>query len=188
MCSLFMKFVIAASAGFALAGCLVSEEPMLDAANGDATPLDAGDYVMCPLSEDADDGDCERFSVTVDDTGRYRFQNGDDEEDAAYMRFRRVARRGYAVQAEEDDGYMYYYGRAENERFILAMMMCSSLSERTRDRLIERGDLVAADDEYQTCEVKTPAGLKAAALDYHRGRVSADDDEIALALTRALDQ
>ncbi len=187
MRSLLAKTIIASGAALALAGCLVSEEPVLDARTGKATPFDAGAYVMCPLSDEADDSDCERFSVTVDDSGLYRFQNGDDVEDAAHMRFRRIARRGYAVQSEEDDGYMYYYGRDEKDRFTLAMMMCPSLSQRTRDRLMARGDLVAAEDDYQTCEVKTLAGLKGAARDYHHGRAPGDDEDIVLAFTPAPD-
>ena len=45
-----IKFVILTGA-LALAGCLVSEEPVLDAANGRARPLGQGAYVMCPVGE-----------------------------------------------------------------------------------------------------------------------------------------
>ncbi len=184
MRSLSGRLCFMAGVALALAGCLVSEEPILDERTGAATPLAAGAYEMCPLGDGADGSDCEQFAVTVDETGLYRFQNGDDADDFAYMRFRRIARRGFAVQAEEDDGYMYYYGRAEKERFILEMMLCPALSSRTRDRLIERGDLVAAEGEYETCEVKSLAGLKAAALDYHKGRASAGEEDFTLAFTR----
>ena len=185
MRSLLFKHGILAGAAFALAGCLVSEEPILTAKNGKATPLAAGDYNMCPLSDEADADDCENFAVTVDDTGLYRFQHSDDADDAATMRFRRVARGSYAVQADEDDGYMYYFGRGDSDRFMLTMMMCSSLAEKTRDRLIARGDLSTEDDGFQICSVDTPKALKAAALDYHHGRALNGDEDIVLAFTPA---
>ena len=167
---------------FALAGCLVSEEPVLDERTGKARPLGVGAYEMCPVSNDADEDDCEQFTISVDATGLYRFQSDDEEDDASYLRFRRIARDAYAVQTGEDDGYMYYFGRGDADHFELLMMLCASLSEKTRDRLIDNGDLSSDDDDFETCAVNTLAGLRVAALDYHRGRAS-DVDETALVFT-----
>lgn len=185
MRSLSVRYGLIAGAALALAGCLVSAKPILTAKNGKATPLAPGVYVMCPLSDEADADDCERLTVTVDAAGLYRFQHSVDDDDYVTMRFRRIARESYGVQADEDDGYMYYFGRGDSDRFMLTMMMCSSLSEKTRDRLIARGDLTAQDDEFQMCEVNTLDGLKAAARDYHRGRVSSSDEDFVLVFTPA---
>lgn len=185
MRSLTVRIGLISGAAFALAGCLVSDDPILTATTGKATPLAPGDYTMCPVSDEADADDCERFAVTVDDTGLYRFQPIEDADDAATMRFRRIARKSYAVQADEDDGYMYYFGRGGAERFTLTMMLCSSLSEKTRERLISRGDLAAQDDDFQICDVKNLNGLRAAARDYHRGRALNTDEDIVLEFTPA---
>lgn len=187
MRSLSLKSGLAAGAALALAGCLVSEEPILDEKNGRATPLGAGEHMMCPLSDDADEGDCERFMISFDETGLYNFANAENEEDDAQMRFRRIARGGYAVQAYEDDGAMYYYGRGDKKQFALTMMDCTSLTAKTRDRLIERGDLEADDGDFTVCEVKSLKGLTAAARDYHRGRTANSDEAIVLEITPATD-
>lgn len=185
MRSLAVKLSLIAGAAFALAGCLVSDEPILTAKTGKARPLAAGDYLMCPVSDDADADDCERFAVTVNAGGLYRFEPHDNADDSATMRFRRIARKSYVVQANEGDGYMYYFGRGDGARFTLTMMLCSSLSERTRDRLIARGDLAAQDDNFQICDVKSLNALRAAARDYHRGRATNMDEDIVLEFTPA---
>lgn len=186
MRSLSYRPAIIAGAALALAGCLVSEEPILDAKTGKATPLAPGDYVMCPVSDEAAADDCENFAVTVDDTGLYRFEHSEDADDAATMRFRRVARQSYAVQADDEDGYTYYFGSGDSDGFSLTMMLCSSLSQKTRDRLLVRGDLqTEGDDDIKICEVKTLKGLTAAARDYHHGRASTSDEDIVFAFSPA---
>lgn len=172
MRSLFRpKALFASAAAAALGGCLVSEEPVLDAASGNATPIAPGDYVMCPLAEEEDEGDCERFSVDHDDTGLYSFTDPEGEEDPAEMRFRRVARGGYAVQSDEGDGYMFYYGKGDSERFRLTLMMCDQLSVELRSGLIKRKDLTPDGDDFVTCTVNTLKGLVEPAKAYHRGDV-----------------
>jgi len=164
----------------ALGGCLVSEEPVLGASNGRATPLEPGAYVMCAVNEDEDD--CQPFDLSYDESGLYSFEP--EDEDPVKMRFRRIGRQGYAVQSHEDDGYLYYYGAGNADLFRLTMMMCSELPEHLRARLINRGDLEAEDDDFETCIVKTRKGLTAAARAYHRGNVQSEE-EIALEFTRA---
>jgi hypothetical protein len=158
-------FVLAWAA--TLAGCLVSEDPILDASNGHATPVDPGAYIMCPLSEDADD-DCDSFVIEYDASGLYRFLK--EGEEPTEMRFRRIGRQGYAVQSHEDDGYAYYYGAGDSDRFRLTMMMCADLPEKTRARLIERGDLATEDGDFEMCSVNSLKGLTDAARAYHRGQ------------------
>ena len=188
MRSLSGKLGVAIGAAFLLAGCLVSEDPVLDAKSGEATPLAAGDYAMCPLSDEADDADCESVSISVDNAGLYTFTNANEPDEPAYLRMRRIARRGYAVQINEDDGYMYYYGRGDKKRFTLTMMMCASLSKKMRDRLLERGDLEADGDDKETCVVNTVRGLTAAARDYHFGRASGPNEDVVLEMKPATDE
>lgn len=174
----------AIGAALALGGCLVSNEPLLDASNGRATPLDVGDYIMCPLGEDADEADCERMTVSVNDAGLYLISEADGDE-PAHMRFRRVARKGYAIQSKEgEESYQYYYGRGDSKEFRMTMMLCQALHEDLRNSLIRNGDLASDDSDFETCAVNTVRGLDAAAKAYHRGHVD-DEEEIALLFTPA---
>ena len=185
MRALFAIHKTTAIAGaLALTGCLVSEEPLLDADNGNATPIKSGAYVMCPIDDEDSDNECEQFVISHDATGLYQFDK--EDEDPVEMRFRRVARKAYAVQSLEDndDAYLYYYGAGDKNRFRLTMMLCADLPSAKRAQLIENGDLESDDDEFETCVVKTVKGLTAAAKAYHRGDVQSDE-EIALEFTPA---
>ena len=171
-------FVVA----LALTGCLVSEEPILDASNGKAKPIDPGNYMSCPIGDDAGEGDCEPLKVTHDATGLYLFA-GDDEEPMEF-RFRKIARNAYAAQVkEDDDGYMYYYARGDSDAFQLTLMMCKALPDKTRTRLIARGSLTPDDGEFESCNVNDFHGLKKAAKAYHRG--VEDDEPLASLITPA---
>jgi len=167
---------------FALTGCLVSQYPVLTASNGSATPIDPGAYVMCPIGEDSDDEDCAAFIIEHDESGLYSFIKEDEEP--IHMRLRRIGHRGFAVQLNEDDGYMYYYGAGNSARFRLIMMMCSDLPEKMRATLIAHGDLEAEDDDFESCAVKSLKGLTSSAWAYHRGKVVSEDN-VALELTPA---
>lgn len=180
-----LKMLMISGLALALGGCLVSEEPILDADNGQASPIKPGDYVVCPVSDEADKTDCDRFSVSHDGDGLYQFDK--DGDDPAQMRFRRVGRRGFAVQSLEDDHYVYYYGAGDSQRFRLTMMMCANLPENLRARLLAGGDLESQDDDFETCTVKSLKGLKKAAKAYHRGKASGED-EIALEFTPLLSE
>ncbi len=170
------KICVAIVGALLLAGCLVSEDPVLTASNGSATPIDPGAYVMCQVGEDSDDGDCAAFIIEHDESGLYSFIKEDEEP--TQMRFRRIGHRGFAVQLSEDDGYMYYYGAGNSAQFKLVMMMCSDLPEKMRARLIIRGDLETEDDDFESCAVKSLKGLTSAARAYHRGEVVSEDDAV----------
>jgi len=172
----FITGLVAVLGLAALSGCLVSDEPMLDASNGAATPLAPGAYVMCEHDGGSDAGACDDFSITHDATGLYLFEK--DDEDPVEMRFRKIGRRGFAVQTEEDDGYMYYYGAGDTERFGLVMMQCADLPERMRGRMIAAGDLETDDEDFETCTVKTLKGLTRAAKAYHRGRTTSEESAV----------
>lgn len=179
-----LKLLLACAGAALLAGCLVSETPVLDSSNGKATPIASGDYVMCPLEEDEEESDCERFTIAYDETGLYSFSDPHEEDDPAEMRFRRIGRDGYAVQSYEDDGYMYYYGAGDSQRFRLAMMTCNQLPDELRAHLVEDGGLTPEDEEFGTCAVNTLKGLVKPAKAYHRGDVD-DGERLAIEFTPA---
>ncbi|NOX95313.1 MAG: hypothetical protein GXP04_09535 [Alphaproteobacteria bacterium] len=179
--SLKVKLCTVIASALVLTGCLVSEDPILTASNGSATPIAPGAYIMCPLSDDADEEDCEAFTIEHDTSGLYNFIKEDEEP--TQMRFRRIGHRGFAVQLSEDDGYMYYYGAGNSNRFQLIMMMCSDLPEKMRARLIARGDLETEDDDFESCAVKTIKGLTNAAWAYHRGKTNSNEENSALEFT-----
>jgi hypothetical protein len=183
----FIKIVLAAGL---LGGCLLSEIPILDETNGRATPIKPGAYIACPLKDDADASDCSELIVSHDASGLYRFEKADEKP--SLFRFRKIARRGYAVQTTEDsdDSYMYYYGRRVGKRFRLTMMMCAELPAALRDALIADGDLASEDDDFETCTVNTLKGLTKAAKAYHRGNAvsgAVDGETMVLELTPATD-
>ncbi len=186
----FIKIVLTGFGASLLGGCLLSETPILDATNGRATPIKPGAYIACPLKDDADASDCNELIVSHDASGLYRFEKADEKP--SLFRFRKIARRGYAVQTTEDsdDSYMYYYGQRIGKRFRLTMMMCAELPASLRDALIANGDLASEDDDFETCMVNTLKGLTKAAKAYHRGDAGsdeADSEKMMLELTPATD-
>lgn len=179
------KIVIASATGLLLSGCLVSDDPVLTAANGHATPLEPGGYQMCEEDEGDEDANCEQFSISADQSGLYIFDA--EDEDPTQMRFRRIGRRGYAVQVlEGDDDYLYYYGSGDSNLFRMTMMLCADLPDRKRQRLIDNGDLQSDDESFETCRVMTLKGLTTAAKIYHRDQ-DESDEELTLKFTRMLD-
>lgn len=177
------KIILAGAFALALGGCLVSELPVLDASNGRAKPLADGNYVACPVAHDSDGSDCETLTVIYQDDRSYHFLA--EDEDPSVLRFRRVGRGGYAVQAKEDtDEYAYYYGAGDSDRMTLTWMMCQDLPDGVRSRLLENGDLETDSDEYEACQVKTVRGLMDAAKAYHRGQADSDEP-ITMELTPA---
>ena len=151
-----------------IGGCLVSREPVLDEANGKATPLAAGSYKACPVDEGEED--CARLNVTIDETGLYTMVAEDNAADITKMRMRRIARNGFAVQAFEvgGQGFGYFHARPEDDDFLLTMLMCDQLPEKLRRRLIKKKELVAEAENFEFCTVGSVSALKAAAKAYHR--------------------
>ena len=172
MRSQIMKTVTAFFCAGFLAGCLVSEEPILTAENGKAAPLSSGDYRMCPIGEDAGEQDCETMRVTLGSGGGYTLANLDENEnDTVQMRFRRIGRKAYAVQQFDsgDDVNMYFYGVEFGDGVRLTLMMCEQLPAMLRDSLIASGDLALDENTSEVCIVRSWRGLKKAARAYHKG-------------------
>ena len=173
-----LKTTVASVAYLALTtGCLISEEPLLDEKSGRSAPLGEGPYLAC--EQDEGDMDCDRVTVSRLDDGAYAF----DEEDGArtVLRFRRIAKGGYAVQLQEDDIYAYYYGAGGRDEFSLALMLCDALPVALRQKLISKGDLSSEDEAFDVCFVHSRSGLVAAAKAYHRGEAAnANDQRILL--------
>ncbi len=169
---LALLFVSAA----ALSGCLVSDQPILDALNGKASPLNEGLYQVCTGSREDDSSECNVFSVTRDTSGSYTLAM--ENEAPAMMRFRRVARKAYAVQSAEDDSYTYYFGAGDSQRFLMTLMNCPDLPSALRARLIAKGDLSTEHDDFESCTVNTLKGLTASAKAYARGETIGDDPAV----------
>ncbi len=168
----YLRIFAASAAALALGGCLVSDLPVLDSKTGKARAIGEGDYLACPLEngEIAGGADCDRFHVERQPNGEYVFvEEGDSEP--AHLRFRKIARGGYAVQSAESDSFVYYYGKGRDGGLLLVMMNCPELPADLRARLIARGDLETDDEDFETCKVKTLRGLVDAAKAYHRGDV-----------------
>lgn len=162
---------VAAAAGFLLSGCLVSESPLFDASNASATPLDAGDYNACSGSEDASDQECNRMTVELGDVGLYIFAVDDDRIEA---RFHEIDNRNFAIQmAEDDDGYMYYWGAFDGESLTITLLWCSDLPRALVDKLVSDGS-VETDNDYQTCTAKTDGAVIVAAKSYAAGEAKSD--------------
>ncbi|WDI33098.1 hypothetical protein PUV54_07800 [Hyphococcus flavus] len=179
-----VKAVGVSAGALMLAGCLVSEFPVLDASSGRAKPLKDGAYIACPVSEEASEDDCQTMTVVFQPDRSYHFIS-EEEEEPSVLRFRRVGNRGYAVQSkEEHDEFAYYYGAGNSNRMTLTWMMCKDLPENVRTKLLENGDLESDSDDYEACEVKTVRGLTDAARAYHRGQAESDEP-ITMELTPA---
>ncbi|MEO1136449.1 MAG: hypothetical protein AAFW68_07550 [Pseudomonadota bacterium] len=168
-----LKFLGAGFVSLALAGCLVSEAPVLDSKNGKARPLQSGAHLVCGLTDDGALDECEPFVLIREENGAYVFVK--EDEDPVRMRFRRIGRKAYAAQSAEDDAYLYYFASGDGERLALTMMNCPDLPAKLRDRLIDRDHLEVEEEDFTVCTVKTLAGLTAAAKAYHRGDAVAGD-------------
>jgi hypothetical protein len=167
-----LKTGLAAMAAGLLAGCLVSEEPVLDARSGGAKPLADGPYAVCETG-DSENG-CTVFEVSRRDDGTYAFKA--EGEDPAVFRFRRIARKAYAAQSAEEGGYAYYYGAGDSEEFSLTMMLCDELPDDLRAHLIDKGDLSTDDEDFESCTVNTVKGLVEAAKAYRSGATTGDKE------------
>ncbi|MFC2951608.1 hypothetical protein ACFOOP_06690 [Marinicaulis aureus] len=170
----FFRFSFALAAMLTLGGCLVSDVPVLDARTGKARPFSDGDYLACPLKDgEIEAGDeCDRLTARKLKDGGYSFINPEEDDDPAFLRFRRIGRGGYAVQSSESDDFVYYYGAKRDGGMLLVLMNCPDLPAELRARLIASGDLEPDDEKFSVCKVKTLRGLTEAAKAYHRGDVA----------------
>lgn len=169
MRALIRSVVIAA--GFLLSGCLVSEAPLFDALNASATPLAAGSYDACSGSADANDLECNPMTVELGEGGLYVFAVDDDRIEA---RFHEIGDSNYAIQmAEDDDGYMYYWGAFDGASLTITLLWCSDLPRALVDKLVKDGS-VETDKEYQTCTAKTDGAVIVAAKSYAAGEAKSD--------------
>ena len=171
-----LKTCLAVIAAGLLAGCLVSEQPLLDAKSGKAKPLADGAYTSCNLDEDGAKVDCSNFMLTRRSDGAYNFDLEDEER--SILRFRRVARGSYVAQSEDDDVYMYFYSFGDGKQLSLVLMNCPDLPDSLRSSLIDGGDLSAEDDGFSVCKVNTMKGLVDAAKAYHRGEVEYENESV----------
>lgn len=182
-----MKAAAVAAAAFLLSSCLVSEEPMFDAASASATPLAPGAYELCPLKEDktGEMATCDPLTIELADQGLYRFSAPEEgDEEPTEGRFKPIGRNAWAIQFKEDGeaGYQYFFGRRSHGEFQLAMMSCRDLPKPLVERLVARGEVEIDSDDI--CRVKTAGAVVEAAKAYRKGKI-ADPDYAALRPTAA---
>lgn len=151
-----------------LAGCLVSETPLLNDLNARARPLDAGLHQSCQ-HEHGEQGDCRPLDVSLRGA-LYVLQPLEHDEEPTLARFRAMSGGGFLAQmsGEEGGGYWYFYADRREDGVRLVMIECESLPATLRDGLARKGAL-ALEDNGRTCVANTLAGAEAAAKAY-RGR------------------
>ncbi len=160
------------AAALALAGCLVSDEPLFDAVTGADAPLAAGRYLACaePLEEDAD---CQSLDLTLRDDGAYEFLAQDEEP--LIVRFHAIGGSDYVVQFAEDDGegFRYFWGQMNAGTMKLVMIWCEELPSDLRDRM-KRDGLIAQEEGGSTCKALKPEAAVMAAGAYRDGAATSD--------------
>jgi hypothetical protein len=168
-----LKFGSAVAAGLLLAGCLVSDKPMFDAASGSASPFESGRYEACSDPPEADGEDCQILDIERREDGAYDFQV--DAEDRIVVRFHQFDPANYAVQFEDDqsDGYQYYWARRDGDALLLAMIWCEDFPAALRDAMLS-GGLISREGDSSTCTALKPEAVVVAAKAYRDGAVVSD--------------
>ncbi|MDZ7628874.1 MAG: hypothetical protein U5J99_10780 [Parvularculaceae bacterium] len=161
------------AAGLALAGCLVSDEPLFDGAGVSAAPLASGRYEACAEPIETDGPDCQMIDITQRDDGAYEFLAQDD--DLIFARFHAISGPDYVVQFADDEGenYRYFWGQAKADTMTLVMIWCEELPANLRDAM-KRDGLIAQEEGSSTCEALKPEAAILAAQAYRDGAATPD--------------
>ncbi len=172
MKGLVVRFA-AVAAALSLAGCLVSETPLLTALNATATPIAPGQYDACSHSAEKETSDCNSLSVELGEGGDYAFLV---EEDRIGARFLSIGGDDYALQMADDDGegYHYYWARRDGGGMSFVMIWCEDLPAALVDAMIANAS-IEADEQRQTCTAKSLAAVVDAAKAYAAGEAVADE-------------
>lgn len=153
----------------ALSGCLVSEEPLLDARSGRATPIAPGLYEACEIDADRSSHDCETMEVMRDDSALYSFilREDGEEEETTRARFRRLGSGAWLAQlyGDEDEDYFYFLAEAVAGDFVMAMIVCEDIPAATRAKYVGRGEM-EVDESASACVVSSLRAAIAAAKAY----------------------
>ena len=171
--SLAIRLTVFAASLF-LAACLVSEEPLLDQRTGRAKPFESGAYQACEISE-GHEADCRKTEISRDETGLYRFA-AENEEEASFLRFRRLARGAWLAQISEegDEGYFYFLAEQDGGSVALTMILCKGVPETVRQHFVAR-DEMHVDDDASTCNAKSLSAVMASAQAFRAaGKPGAD--------------
>lgn len=160
----FIPVIMAA----ALGGCLISEKPLLDESNGRATPIAPGLYDACQYDGNGGEPDCKQMQVSLGDDGQYGFLE-EDEDETTFIRFRRISRMAWLAQlnGEDEDDYYYFLAETEGEDFVMAMVVCEDIPEKTRSKLVARKEMEIV-DKGATCVAKTLHAAIAATNAYRK--------------------
>lgn len=168
-----LKLLAISATGLALAGCLVSDEPLFDITTGSAAPLASGRYQACSEPPDADEPECQVIAVTKRDDGAYEFLV--EETDVLAVRFHAMGGADYAAQFADDDdeGYQYYWAQAAGETLSFAMIWCEDLPADLRAAMKTDG-LIAYKEGDATCTALKAEAVVKAAMAYRDGAAKPD--------------
>lgn len=169
---IILKPIAILAAALTLAGCLVSDEPLFDAASASAAPLASGRYQACaePVEEEPD---CQPLGVSLRDDGAYEFQA--PEDDVVVARFQAMGGPDYVVQFADDDGesYRYFWAQTKDDALTLVMIWCEELPAALRDAM-KRDGLIAQEEGSSTCKALKPEAAVMAAAAYRDGAAKPD--------------
>ena len=143
-----------------LSACFVSDDPLLNARNAKAKALWSGGAEICQFSSRNEAAECDRSLIVQTETGSFFIVSDDDER--TELRFRKVARNGWIVQAHEagdDDGYFYLVASRKKNEVTISMMDCDALPEKLRNEMIEADELIS--DDAMTVKVCMPQSVNA---------------------------
>lgn len=161
------------AAALALAGCLVSDEPLFDGASDSAAPLPGGRYQACAEPVESEGPDCQLIDISQRADGAYDFLAQDD--DLIVARFHAIGGPDYVVQFADGEGenYRYFWGQAKAEAMRLVMIWCEELPAGLRDAMKSEG-LITQEEGSSTCTALKPEAAVKAAQAYRDGDATPD--------------
>ena len=146
----------------ALAGCYISETPLLTAENARARPLTDGVWRICEVETGVSGENCVTAEVSRGAERETRIV--DENGDTSILRFRRAGRNAWIASPHEgeDDSFIYLAAFRQNGDVVLALMDCGSTPKNILDPLVARGDIVL-DNERGDSDVCLPQSADAMA-------------------------
>ncbi len=161
---------------FSLSACLTSDGLLFTADNARALALAAGAYDACEAAEDSE-RECHGVTVSHNERGLFRLvpEAPEDKGDAVLVRFKKIGRAAWAVQAwgEEGDAPNYLLATGSPNRLTISLIDCEELPAAFKKKLEARGDLEIRNQS--TCVAKSAGAAVAAAKAWRKTAASKQD-------------